>query len=119
MALVKAIIVLAKCPDHRKTFGMRTQQMSDGDWWRTWAFPIDEKRAAREGYGCESIHGNLYATDEYPGCPYCGAISFVQCHKCHRFSCWDGRELFNCPWCGATGRTVTATQRFEATGGDI
>ena len=82
---MNASVVLIRCPRNKGVFGARTQQMNDGDWWRTWAFAIDENRAKREGYDLEKVKGNLYCTDEYPGCPYCGTKSFVQCNKCVDF----------------------------------
>ena len=42
-----AAVILAKCYKTKKMYGMRSQKMNDGDWWRTWAFPIDEKRARK------------------------------------------------------------------------
>ena len=64
-----AAVILAKCYKTKKMYGMRSQKMNDGDWWRTWAFPIDEKRAHGEGYDTTIVQGNMYHTEEYPGCP--------------------------------------------------
>lgn len=51
--------------------------MRDGDWYRTWAFKLNDKLAKREGYELQSISGSLIATEDFPGCPYCGAHSFI------------------------------------------
>ena len=83
---MKASVILIRCSRNKSVFGARTQQMNDDDWWRTWAFAIDEDRAKREGYDLETVKGNLYCTDEYPGCPYCGTKSFVQCNKCGKLT---------------------------------
>ena len=43
---IEAAVITAKCSKGKRTYGIRIQKMEDGDWWRTWAFPIDEKRAS-------------------------------------------------------------------------
>lgn len=48
--MMKATVIPGRCSNEKKLFGMRTQRMSDGDWWRTWSFPIDETKAKHEGY---------------------------------------------------------------------
>ena len=116
---MEAAVLLAKCKDKR-TYGMRIQRMSDGDWWRTWAFPIDERRANKEGYGVTKAQGNLYVTDEYPGCPYCGTNGFVQCNSCKKLSCIKDEKKLICPWCGNNmDNIVYTTEKFSVTGGDI
>ena len=47
---MKASVILIRCSRNKSVFGARTQQMNNDDWWRTWAFAIDEDRAKREGY---------------------------------------------------------------------
>ena len=117
---MEAAIILAKCSKDGQTFGIRTQKMSDGDWWRTWAFPIDEKRAQREGYDVTKVNGNMYYTKEYPGCPYCGTKSFVQCNKCHGITCLKEETSLPCQWCGRMLTNITAaTEKFSLSGGDI
>ena len=115
-----AAIILTKCPKRRLVYGIRTQKMSDGDWWRTWAFSIDEHRACREGYDVTKVQGNLYHTEEYPGCPYCRTKNFVQCNQCKKISCWNGERQLSCLWCGNNMKNIqTATEKFNITGGDI
>ena len=93
---MEAAVILAKCPKKKKLYGIRVQKMSDGDWWRTWAFPVDEKRAHKEGYDTTKVQGSLYYTKEYKGCPYCEAKSFVQCSGCFKIFCWNGE--ISCFW---------------------
>ncbi len=117
---MEAVVILEKCSKNRRAFGVRTQKMEDGDWWRTWAFPIDENRARSEGYDLTPIQGNLYRLEEYPGCPYCGAYNFVQCGRCHKISCWNGEKALTCPWCeNHMTNIITATDKFELSGGDL
>lgn len=117
---MKASVILIRCSRNKSVFGARTQQMNDDDWWRTWAFAIDEDRANREGYDLETVKGNLYCTDEYPGCPYCGTKSFVQCNKCGKLTCWNGETILDCQWCGNhMDNIVEASDKFTVSGGDV
>ena len=115
-----AAVILAKCYKTKKMYGKKRKKMNDGDWWRTWAFPIDEKRAHGEGYDTTIVQGNMYHTEEYPGCPYCGTKNFVQCNKCRKLSCWNGETRLTCLWCGNDMNNIaTATEKFNLSGGDI
>lgn len=117
---MEASVILAKCSKNRGMYGVRIQRMEDGDWWRTWAFPIEERRARNEGYGCEAVRGNLRATGDYPGCPYCGSKGFVQCNTCHKITCWEGEHSKDCQWCGTRMENITpASDPFTVSGGDI
>ena len=117
---MEAAVLLARCTKRKQLYGIRTQKMEDGDGWRTWAFPIDERRAKSEGYDITPVQGNLYHTKDYPGCPYCKAKSFVLCHKCRKLSCWNGEKEVVCAWCGEELKNiVTATEKFNLSGGDI
>ena len=51
--------------------------MDNGDWYRTWAFKINEKLAKREGYEMQSISGSLTETANFPGCLYWEAIGSI------------------------------------------
>ncbi len=114
---MEANIVLFKCSEKQKYYGVRVQK-ENGDWYRTWAFEISEKNASKEGYDKEPIRGNLNATEEYPGCPYCGAVGFVQCSKCEKISCWKGETEMVCPWCGGTMKGIAASdEQFDVSGG--
>ncbi len=117
---MEANILLFKCVKAKQIYGVRVQKMSDGDWWRTWTFKIDPKNAQAEGYDKTPVQGNLYSTDEYPGCPHCGAEGFVQCGKCQKISCWNGEEKMTCPWCGNyMDEIVSATDKFNVEGGQF
>lgn len=117
---MEATVILTQCVKSRLLYGVRVQKMKDGDWWRTWSFPIDKKRAKNEGYDKEQVQGNLYCTDEFLGCPYCGTKSFVQCNKCKKLTCWNGEKKLDCPWCGEhLDNIVVATEKFNISGGDI
>ncbi len=105
-----ATVVLFRCSYNKKPFGVRIQRMNDGDWWRTWAFELQEATASREGYGNTQVHGNLYCTKEYPGCPYCEADSFVRCGSCGNYSCWHNEETVVCPWCGTIMDNITPAE---------
>ena len=67
---MKAEVILMKCPEVNRIYGVRVEERYD-DWFRTWAFPIDERRASHEGFDRNEIKGNLDYTDDYNGCPYC------------------------------------------------
>ncbi len=114
---MEANILLMKCPKTKKTYGVRIEKKSDGDWYRTWAFPIKERQAKSEGFDKTQVAGNLYPTEEYPGCPHCGSMNFVQCGKCKKISCWNGEENLHCDWCGTEmTNIVTATEKFNVSG---
>ena len=110
---MEATIIMARCLKNKKLFGMRVQKMEDNDWWRTWAFEVDERRAAKEGYQATAVEGNLYALDSYPGCPYCGAKEFVRCGTCGRLTCWNQEDKYVCAWCGNSGDVTPATEKFH------
>lgn len=117
---MEAVILLAKCGRRKQIYGVRTQKMNDEDWWRTWAFSIDEHRANSEGYDITTVQGKLYHTEKYPGYPYCGTKSFVMCDQCLIISCWNGELRLKCPWCGnEMNNIVIATEKFNLSGGDI
>jgi hypothetical protein len=116
---MEANVIIIKCSKPNKAFGARVEKMEDGDWWRTWAFNISAKKASSEGYINNSVIGNLYCTEDYPGCPHCGTTGFIQCHKCNKLSCWNNEERLVCPWCGAElDNIVTATDKFNVSVND-
>lgn len=117
---MEAAIIVARCQKMKQMYAMRTRKMSDGDWWREWAFPMDERRAHNEGYDITEIHGNLNATEKYPGCPYCGTTGIVQCNQCKRMSCWNGEKRLVCPWCGNNMDNIAVTtEKLNVCGGDM
>lgn len=104
----KAAVILCRCSSkNSKLFGIRCEKIEKKHWEMTWAFPIDEKKAKHEGYDSVTIKGDLDDTEEYPGCPYCGARSWFICHECGgKLSCLDEDYDFSrpvtCAWCGDT-----------------
>ena len=129
-----ASVILAKCEDGR-TFGIRVEKR-ENDWVRTWAFPIDEGKAKREGFDKNTVNGSLQATSGYPGCPYCGTFEFVQC-GCGKISCYHesrtersverkpdkksgnkhDRVSFRCPWCGRVAKEIETVESFHVKSG--
>ena len=102
----EARIALCKCKETKKIFGVRMEKAQDG-WNCTWAFPISEKSAKREGYDATVLKGNIGWTSEYRGCPYCGTKAFIVCESCRGLNCHTSTsEYFTCEWCGSTGRLV-------------
>ena len=112
-------ILLMKCPTTHKPYGVRIQKMSDNDWWRTWAFPLNLTQAKNEGYDETMIQGALHVTQEYPGCPYCGAKGFVQCGKCKKIVCWKKESSLTCEWCGKKMENIRIADKFDITGGQF
>jgi predicted RNA-binding Zn-ribbon protein involved in translation (DUF1610 family) len=102
---------MAKCSSTGETFGMRIEQRG-GDWVRTWAFPIDRRKAEREGFDANTVSGSMNPDDTYPGCPYCGNAGIVQCY-CKKTGCGGGIQNngdhadYTCPWCGSNFTPMT------------
>lgn len=116
---MQASVVVIKCAKAKRMFGVRVQKMSDGDWWRTWAFKINEKKAQNEGYVSNAIQGSLNKTEEYPGCPYCGSYDFVQCGKCKKLTCYRGEAALTCLWCGKYMDNIApAEEKFQLDSND-
>ena len=102
---MEASVVLCKCHQVHKTYGVRFEKRN-GIWVYNWAFPIKETAAKREGYDKCVIKGQILPTEDYPGCPYCGGMSFVIC-SCGKLNCNTQRgSQFTCEWCGTTGTVV-------------
>lgn len=115
--IMEESILLFKCSQAQQLYGVRVQRMEDGDWWRTWAFKVKSQSAPSEEYGKTPVQSNLYATAEYPGCPYCGTSTLVKCGACQKFCCYHGETSLVCPWCGnKIENIVTATEKFNLTG---
>ncbi len=99
---MEAAVVLCKCHKAHKTYGVRFENR-EGQWVYTWAFPIKESVAKREGYDKSVIKGQIAPTVDYPGCPYCGIRGFIVC-ECGRLNCNEqGIREFTCEWCGTRG----------------
>lgn len=118
MALVDATVILFRCDKTGQSYGVRVEKMPDGDWVRTWAFPLEEKALSFEKYEKQQVVGSFQHLREYPGCPYCGTNGFVLCGNCGKISCYrsDMKEYFTCQWCGDSGYTAEAEEAFGVTG---
>lgn len=111
----EAVVVLAKCGKSHKAYDMRVEKMEKDHWLVTWAFPIKETAAKREGYDKTTVKGDIEFSDEYPGCPYCGGKAFTLC-SCGHLNCTVVKSgIFTCEWCGTqgylgdyTGEAITA-----------
>lgn len=113
---VNANIVLAKCRTQDELYGMRVEER-DGDWMRTWAFPMNQEMADREGFSRMALSGSFYETEEYPGCPYCGGSRFIVCAECKKISCYHESEGGVCRWCGYTAEVETV-ETLNVEGGE-
>lgn len=103
----EAVVVMAKCSETKKFFGIRTEKNGVNSWVYTWSFPLKESAAKREGYDKTSIQGRIIHGSEFQGCPICSNKNLIAC-SCGHLSCWNGSDtIFTCSWCGAHG-TVTA-----------
>lgn len=101
---IEAAVALCKCGKIHKVYGVRFEKVGKKHWKYTWAFPIKELTAKHEGYDKTPIIGVIEPEDDYPGCPYCEARSFIIC-SCGKLNCnTSGRgSLFTCEWCGTIG----------------
>lgn len=119
MRATEATVAICKCKETHKSYGVRFEKIADGHWKYTWAFPIKEAAAKREGYDSTIIDGTIEADDDYPGCPYCGAKYFIVC-ECEKLNCNIGAYgEFTCEWCGITGELVDYSGSGIRSGGDI
>lgn len=116
---MEARIALCKCKEGRRAYGVRFERTEKG-WKYTWAFPVKEAAAKREGYDETQIVGNIEPDDDYPGCPFCGARYFVIC-ECGKLNCNNGNSSnFVCDWCGESGVLIGDYDGFGfGSGGDI
>lgn len=102
-------------PGCAKAYGMRLEKTGHDRWRTTWAFPIKESSAKREGYDKVQVKGDISFADDYPGCPYCGGHGLTLC-SCGHLNCTILRNnIFTCEWCGTqgqigdySGETITA-----------
>lgn len=115
---MRAEVVTARCATSGRLHGMRMQEAESGTWLYTWAFPLAEKAAEREGYGSSAgIHGKLQMGDGWPGCPSCGNASFVLCNSCQRVTCHpDYKGWFKCRWCPSQGEVGGHIDHLQARG---
>ena len=112
-----ANVILAKCSKHNKSFGVRVEKR-ENDWVRTWAFPIDEAKAKREGFHKTKIKGSLDDTPEYPGCPHCGCHNLLQCYTCNNMICWNGESTsVYCHHCNTQINDIETVESFDVKSG--
>lgn len=112
----EASVILAKCVQNKKLYGIRIEKR-DNDWVRTWAFPIKEETAEKEGFDKINFTGSFYTDEEYPGCPYCGTKKCFVCGSCGKISCYDGSDKVVCSWCGAGGTATNDDEKLDVSGG--
>ena len=62
----EAVVLIAKCGESHKTYGMRLEKTGHDRWLTTWAFPIKESSAKREGYDKVQVKGDISFADDYP-----------------------------------------------------
>ena len=115
----EALVVLCKCGEVHRAYGMRAERTGKERWRFTWAFPIKESSARREGYDKTVIGGDVAFAEEYPGCPYCGQSSFTLC-SCGHLSCNILRDgIFTCEWCGMQSRVEAYCGEEIKAGADL
>lgn len=118
---MEARIALCKCKEGKKAYGVRFEKLGNG-WKYTWAFPVKEESAKREGYDETKIIGDIGPDAAYPGCPFCRAKSFVIC-SCGKLNCNNvntPNAHFTCEWCGASGKLSAGYDGSGfGSGGDI
>jgi DNA-directed RNA polymerase subunit RPC12/RpoP len=117
MMKLEANVFVSKCSVTSKTFGIRIEKRG-GDWVRTWAFPISDEAAKREGFDKVKVKGSFSADPGFPGCPHCGKQTFFVCGLCGKTTDQALNELqVTCKWCGTSG-LVTARDTLDVTSGD-
>lgn len=75
----EAVVLIAKCGESHKSYGIRMEKTGADRWLTTWAFPIKDSSAKREGYDKIQVKGDISFSDDYPGCPYCGRHGLTLC----------------------------------------
>jgi len=115
----KIVIVTGRCSQSKAGFGIRFERHSSTHQWiATWAFPVKEAAAKREGYDKSQIGGSFAIEPTFPGCPHCQGKGFVKCGGCGKVACWNGEsQTVTCPWCSQDGCLGGQVEILEA-GGD-
>jgi DNA-directed RNA polymerase subunit RPC12/RpoP len=112
---LNAKVIMAKCTKTKKSYGIRIEQRGS-DWVRTWAFPIDEDKAKREGFDTTVVTGSFEPVDGYTGCPYCKSTIFTTCY-CGKIGCSSGPGEYTCPWCGKSFVSISSSSVDVSGGG--
>jgi TerY-C metal binding domain len=108
--LPNVVIVIGRCSRNQQRFGIRFEQKGRNQWDADWAFKINESAAKRERYDQSEISGLFSFGAAFPGCPYCGSMSFYKC-GCGKIACWDAvASAVTCPWCRSTGKLGGAVE---------
>lgn len=115
---VNAQVILIRCKSSKHLYGARIQQKKGKKWDMTWAFSIDERRAKNEGFDKAIVNVDCCATEEYPGCPTCGAIGYVQCVSCGKLTCWNGENKSKCAWCNEQLNNIAYRGAMDISVGD-
>ena len=63
----EAVVLIAKCGESHKSYGIRMEKTGADRWLTTWAFPIKDSSAKREGYDKIQVKGDISFSDDYPG----------------------------------------------------
>lgn len=112
----KAFAITGRCSRNKNLFGISVDEVSRGQFSFVWSFKLDEAKAKREGFESKSVTGGIRIEPDFPGCPYCGAKTFVFCGRCGMVSCHNGEGTSTCPGCGYTSR-VEVAESFDLKGG--
>ena len=113
--VLEANVVMARCGKTGQAFGIRVEKRTDNNWYCTWAFPMSESAASKEGYSSK-VSGTILFDDEYPGCPHCQNSGWVLC-GCGKLTCWTATEkTVTCKWCGKQSE-VEVKSNFDLQGG--
>jgi hypothetical protein len=115
----EAVIAVCKCPETKRIFGVRMENTGRDQWEMTWAFPIKEDTAKREGYDSTTVSGQVGASIDFPGCPYCQSTNLLLCAHCGKIFCNTGQTTVTCPWCGTSGQVGGGGKVSFKTGGDL
>lgn len=114
----EAVVLIVKCSECHKAYGIRMEKSGCDCWLTTWAFPIKESSAKREGYDRVQVKGNISFADDYPGCPYCGGHEITLCTSCGHLSCTHPvGGIQTCEWCGSQGRLGDFDGSYAITAG--
>lgn len=113
----KIVIVMGRCGRNKQGFGIRFERQAARAWAATWAFPLKEAAAKKEGYDQAKIEGSFAFDPIFPGCPHCHSQRFFVC-GCGKVACFNSESSkATCPWCGSSGELGGVASSLAA-GGD-